>query len=60
VQDALDRVMANRTVIIIAHRLSTIRNADVIAVMKQGKVVEVRRVFALSKLVEAAVCINEL
>ncbi|XP_078488892.1 mitochondrial potassium channel ATP-binding subunit-like isoform X1 [Ciona intestinalis] len=41
VQDALDHVMVNRTVLVIAHRLSTIKNADVIAVMKGGKVVEV-------------------
>nr|CAB3219622.1 ATP-binding cassette sub-family B member 8, mitochondrial-like [Phallusia mammillata] len=41
VQNALDHVMTNRTVLIIAHRLSTIRNADVIAVMKHGSVVEV-------------------
>uniref|UniRef100_A0A914XUS2 Mitochondrial potassium channel ATP-binding subunit n=1 Tax=Panagrolaimus superbus TaxID=310955 RepID=A0A914XUS2_9BILA len=40
VQEALSRVMKNRTVIIIAHRLSTIRNADVIYVIKEGKVCE--------------------
>ena len=40
VQEALSRVMRNRTVLIIAHRLSTIRNADVIYVIKEGKVCE--------------------
>ena len=40
VQDALDKVMVGRTVIIIAHRLSTIRNADRIAVLDQGTVTE--------------------
>ena len=40
VQEALERVMKHRTVIIIAHRLSTIKNADQIAVLDQGRVVE--------------------
>ncbi|XP_045813311.1 ABC transporter B family member 3-like [Trifolium pratense] len=40
VQETLDRIMINLTTIIIAHRLSTIRNADNIAVIHQGKVVE--------------------
>lgn len=40
VQDALNRVMENRTTVIVAHRLTTIRNADIIAVVHQGKLVE--------------------
>ncbi|GMH30820.1 hypothetical protein Nepgr_032663 [Nepenthes gracilis] len=40
VQEALDRVMVNRTTVIVAHRLSTVRNADMIAVIHRGKVVE--------------------
>lgn len=40
VQEALYRVMVNRTTIVIAHRLSTIRGADLIAVVKNGVIVE--------------------
>ena len=40
VQEALERLMEDRTVIVIAHRLSTIRNADRIAVLDQGRLVE--------------------
>lgn len=40
VQQALDRLMDNRTTLVIAHRLSTIRNADLICVLHQGKIVE--------------------
>ncbi|KAK7337590.1 hypothetical protein VNO77_18172 [Canavalia gladiata] len=40
VQDALDKVMVNRTTVVVAHRLSTIKNADVIAVVKNGVIVE--------------------
>jgi subfamily B ATP-binding cassette protein MsbA len=40
VQEALDRLMANRTSIVVAHRLSTIRHADLIVVLSHGRVVE--------------------
>lgn len=40
VQDALDRLMANRTTIVIAHRLATVRKADRIVVMDHGRIVE--------------------
>ncbi len=40
VQDALDRLLVNRTAIIIAHRLSTIRNVDRILVIKRGQLLE--------------------
>lgn len=40
VQDALKKLMKNRTSLVIAHRLSTIQNADNILVLKKGKVVE--------------------
>ncbi|MDE6367425.1 MAG: ABC transporter ATP-binding protein/permease, partial [Muribaculaceae bacterium] len=40
VQDALDKLMDGRTTLVIAHRLSTIRNADLIAVMNEGRIIE--------------------
>ena len=40
VQEALDRLMEGRTTIVIAHRLSTIKNADIICVMHEGRIVE--------------------
>lgn len=40
IQDAMHLVMQNRTSIVIAHRLSTIRDADIIVVMDQGRIVE--------------------
>jgi subfamily B ATP-binding cassette protein MsbA len=41
VQDALEKLMKNRTTVVIAHRLSTIRNADKIVVLDKGKIVEI-------------------
>jgi len=40
VQEALERLMVGRTVIVIAHRLSTVKNADSVAVVNEGKIVE--------------------
>jgi ATP-binding cassette subfamily B protein len=40
VQEALDRLMSDRTVLIIAHRLATVRGADRILVMEKGQVIE--------------------
>jgi len=40
VQDALEKMMKNRTSVVIAHRLSTIQNSDLIVVMQKGKIVE--------------------
>jgi ATP-binding cassette subfamily B protein/subfamily B ATP-binding cassette protein MsbA len=40
VQDALEKLMINRTTIVIAHRLSTIKNADIICVVHEGEIVE--------------------
>ena len=41
VQDALDKLMTNRTTFVIAHRLSTILHADKIVVMENGEIMEV-------------------
>ena len=40
VQDALERLMHDRTVLVIAHRLSTVQHADRILVLEHGRVVE--------------------
>ena len=40
VQEALDRLTSTRTTVVIAHRLSTIKNADLICVMHEGRIVE--------------------
>lgn len=40
VQEALDHLMSGRTTLVIAHRLSTIKNADLICVMQEGKIIE--------------------
>ncbi|KAL0794554.1 hypothetical protein Bca101_065931 [Brassica carinata] len=40
VQQALDRLMSNRTTVVVAHRLSTIKNSDMISVIQEGKIIE--------------------
>jgi ABC-type multidrug transport system fused ATPase/permease subunit len=40
VQEAIERAMTNRTVLVIAHRLSTVRNAHLVIVIDQGRIVE--------------------
>lgn len=40
IQEGMDRLMKGRTVFVIAHRLSTVKNADVIMVLEQGKIIE--------------------
>jgi subfamily B ATP-binding cassette protein MsbA len=40
VQEALDKLLSNRTAIVIAHRLATVQHADEIVVMKDGKIIE--------------------
>jgi ATP-binding cassette, subfamily B (MDR/TAP), member 1 len=40
VQEALNRIMLERTTLVVAHRLSTVRNVDCITVVRQGKIVE--------------------
>ncbi len=50
IQDAMDKIRKNRTVIVIAHRLSTIKKADKIVVLEKGKVVEEGNHIELSHL----------
>ena len=40
IQEALDQLMKRRTAVVIAHRLSTIRNADLICVVQDGRIIE--------------------
>lgn len=40
VQDALDKLMKGRTVLVIAHRLSTVKNADLVCVVDKGVIIE--------------------
>ncbi|XP_062218601.1 ABC transporter B family member 4-like [Phragmites australis] len=54
VQDALDRVMVSRTTVVVAHRLSTIKGADMIAVLKEGKIAEKGRHEALMRIKDGA------
>lgn len=49
IQDAMDRITKNRTVIVIAHRLSTIKKADKIVVLEKGTIVETGSHLELSK-----------
>ncbi|KAJ9181726.1 hypothetical protein P3X46_005790 [Hevea brasiliensis] len=49
VQEALDRIMINRTTVMVAHRLTTVRNADMIAVIQKGKIVQIGSHFELLK-----------
>ena len=48
IQDNLDRLLTGRTAIVIAHPLSTIQRADRIAVIDQGRIVEIGRYETLS------------
>jgi subfamily B ATP-binding cassette protein MsbA len=41
IQDSLRRLMKDRTTLVIAHRLSTVKEADIIAVMDKGRIVEI-------------------
>ena len=43
VQEALENLMKNRTTLVIAHRLSTIKDADLLCVMQEGRIVEAGR-----------------
>ena len=49
IQDALNKIMENRTSFVIAHRLSTIKNAKLIIVMKKGHIVETGTHYELLK-----------
>ena len=40
IQEAFDTLMKGRTSFVVAHRLSTVRNASLILVMKDGKIIE--------------------
>jgi ABC-type multidrug transport system fused ATPase/permease subunit len=47
VQEAIERLLAGRTVFVIAHRLSTVRHADLILVIEAGRIVQQGRHDAL-------------
>ncbi|CAK7350307.1 unnamed protein product, partial [Dovyalis caffra] len=54
VQEALDRVMVNRTTVVVAHRLATIKGADVVAVVKNGMIAEKGKHDVLMKITDGA------
>ncbi|KAL6145531.1 hypothetical protein ACLB2K_056217 [Fragaria x ananassa] len=54
VQDALDRVMVNRTTVVVAHRLTTIKGADMIAMVKNGVIAEKGSHEVLMKITDGA------
>uniref|UniRef100_A0A0E0FMQ7 MDR-like ABC transporter n=1 Tax=Oryza nivara TaxID=4536 RepID=A0A0E0FMQ7_ORYNI len=56
VQEALNKVMLERTTIIVAHRLSTVKNADMISVLQHGKLVEQGSHEELMKKPEGSYC----
>eukprot|EP00794_Sanderia_malayensis_P011087 gene11087-12255_t len=58
VQQALDTAMEGRTSIVIAHRLSTIQNADIIAVVQGGKIIEIGNHHELMELQKAYYILN--
>lgn len=59
VQEAIERAMINRTVLVIAHRLSTVRNADLVIVIDQGRMVEqVRSSLAVTQQTVLIVCFS--
>jgi ATP-binding cassette subfamily B protein len=49
IQQALEKLMKNRTSLVVAHRLSTIRNADRILVMNRGRIIETGKHVELMK-----------
>ena len=54
VQEALDRVMVERTTVVVAHRLTTIKGADIIAVVKNGVIAEKGRHEGLISITDGA------
>ena len=60
VQQALERLMTDRTTLVIAHRLATVRAADRIVVMDAGRIVEVRVEVGRKVSQGVPVCVIEL
>ncbi|KAF2282798.1 hypothetical protein GH714_043089 [Hevea brasiliensis] len=54
VQDALDKVIVDRTTVVVAHRLTTIKGADIIAVVKNGVIAEKGKHDTLMKITDGA------